>query len=384
VRPVPDSTWQTNGRVRAIDYDRGVVYIGGSFTTVRPPGTTSRAVVRNHVAAFDAKTGKLLRWNPNANGAVRSLAVSRWTVFLGGNFTTVRGRRRAHVAAVNKAGTLRRWNPSANGPVEEIVRDRSGNVYLAGAFTTVAGRRRLRVARVGPNGAVQAWKASVTAASGPCPNCAPIVFSLGLSARRSTLYIGGRFGRVNGKPRRSAAAVSTTNGSTRAWNPVIGNPNKPASGRVLDMTFSRSRAYLCGDFFWADGVVSANLVSVDLVAGNRIASFDANTDGGSPACQLKDGRVYVGGHFTQVGPTDGWEFRSGQKATLTGEGTKTRVHIVAFDAQTGAIAAWNPGANSTLGVHALASGTGRLGVGGDFTRIGRTDQQGFAQFSSSR
>jgi hypothetical protein len=387
VRSSPDSTWQTNGRVRAIDYSRGVVYVGGSFTRVRPPSGTSGEVVRNHVAAFDAATGRLLRWNPNANGAVRALAVTRSTVYLGGNFTTVRGRPRARVAAVNKAGgRLLRWNPNANGAVEEIVRDRAGNLYLGGTFTTVGGRRRLRVARVGAGGAVHSWKAPVTEANGPCPpDCPPMVFALGL--RRSTLYIGGRFGFVNGAARNSAAAVSTVNGSTRAWNPSIVSPNprKPAQiGRVLDMAIGSSRAYLCGDFWRADGAVSANLAAVDLVTGDRDRAFNANTDGGSPACQLKDGLVYVGGHFGQVGPPSGWESASGQKATLTGSGTAKRVHIAAFDARTGAIAAWNPGANSTLGVHSLASGTGRLGVGGDFTKIGGRAQQGFAQFSRAR
>jgi hypothetical protein len=387
VRSVPDSTWQTDGRVRAIAYANGVVYVGGSFTHVRPPGGTTNNVVRNHLAAFDAATGNLLGWNPNTNGAVHALAVSGSTVYLGGSFTTVGGQARARVAAVNKAGALTTWRPGANGTVYTIVPDSAGNVYLGGTFTTVGGQGRLRLARVGANGAVQSWKASVTQVSGSCPpHCSPIVFALGLSGDGSTLYIGGRFEVVNGVSRRSAAAVTTSTGAILAWDPkiVTPNPQKAAQvGRVLDMAIGPTRAYLCGDFWSADGVVSANLVGVDLVSGRRQAAFDANTDGGSPACELKDGLVYVGGHFGQVGSTKGWVFVPGQKATLTGSGTTRRVHIAAFDASTGATAAWNPGANSTLGVHSLASDALRLGVGGDFTRIGGKAQQGFAQFSNA-
>jgi hypothetical protein len=387
VRSVPDSTWQTDGRVRAIDYSQGVVYIGGSFTHVRPPGGTSGNVVRNHVAAFDVATGSLLPWNPNTNGVVRALAVAGSRVYLGGGFTTVRGQARARVAAVDKAGALVSWNPGANGSVNTIVPDSAGNVYLGGTFSTVGGRSRLRLARVGPNGAVHSWKASVTEAGGSCPPfCPPIVFALELSANGSTLYIGGRFGFVNGVGRHSAAAVRTSDGSTLPWNPTIvtPHPKKAAQvGRVLDMAIGPSRAYLCGDFWTADGVRSPNLAGVDLVTGDREAQFNASTDGGSPACELKEGLVYVGGHFGRVGPTNGWVFVSGQKATLTGSGTAQRVHIAAFDAQTGAVAAWNPGANSTLGVHSLDSGGIRLGVGGDFTRIGGVAQQGFAQFSNT-
>jgi hypothetical protein len=387
VRSTPDVTWQTDGRVSAIAYSSGVVYIGGSFTHVRPPGGTSGDVVRNRVAAFDVATGALLPWNPNANGAVRAIAVSGSRVYLGGSFSAVHGQARANVAAVDTAGALLPWNPGANGGVHALARDSGGNVYLGGSFTTVGGKKRLRVARVGPEGAVQSWTASVTEASGSCPPyCPPIVFSLALSGDGSKLYIGGRFGFVNGVARHSAAAVKTSDGSTLAWNPniVTPHPEKPAQiGRILDMAIGSSRAYLCGDFWSADGVVSANLVAVDLVSGDRESTFDANTDGGSPACELKDGLVYVGGHFGQVGSTHGWVFVPGQKATLTGSGTAKRVHIVAFDAQTGAIAAWNPGANSTLGVHALDSGAADLGVGGDFTKIGGVAQQGFAQFSDT-
>jgi hypothetical protein len=388
LRSVPDSTWQTDGRVRAIDYANGVVYIAGSFTHVRPPGGAGGDVVRNHAAAFDAATGKLLEWNPNANGTVSSLAVSGSTVYLGGSFNTVRGEARAHVAAVGiPRGRASTWNPGANGIVHTIVPDSAGNVYLGGTFTSVGGQSRLHVARVGPNGGVPSWKANVTEASGSCPPlCPPIVYALALSRDGSTLYIGGRFGFVNGVARHSAGAVSTATGATLAWNPniVSPHPKKAAQvGRVLDMAIGSARAYLCGDFWSADGVVSANLAGVDLVTGKRDAAFKANTDGGSPACQLKDGLLYVGGHFQRVGPPSGWVFVSGQKATLTGSGTAKRNHIAAFDPGTGAIAAWNPGANSTLGVHALASGGRRLGVGGDFTNIGGVAQQGFAQFTNT-
>jgi hypothetical protein len=99
------------------------------------------------------------------------------------------------------------------------------------------------------------------------------------------------------------------------------------------------------------------------------------------ACELKSGLLYVGGHFGRVGPTNGWVHVPGQKATLTGSGTAKRLHIVAFDAVTGAIQPWNQGANSKLGVHALARGGRHLGVGGDFSVIGGVAQQGFAQFS---
>src|SRR6266542_3005437 len=72
------STWQTNGIVYAVAYARGNVYIGGAFTSVRPPGAApgTGEVARNHLAAFNATTGALLSFNHNANATVYSLEPS--------------------------------------------------------------------------------------------------------------------------------------------------------------------------------------------------------------------------------------------------------------------------------------------------------------------
>jgi trimeric autotransporter adhesin len=72
VSPTPSpgaGACETNGRVNAVAYLGGTIYLGGSFTEVE--GTT-----RNRLAACDAATGNLLGWNPSANGVVRALKVS--------------------------------------------------------------------------------------------------------------------------------------------------------------------------------------------------------------------------------------------------------------------------------------------------------------------
>src|SRR5215213_4804012 len=58
--PLP--TWQTNGIVWTMEHVGGVVYVGGNFTSVRPPGSAKgqNEVPRNNMAAFDAATGALL------------------------------------------------------------------------------------------------------------------------------------------------------------------------------------------------------------------------------------------------------------------------------------------------------------------------------------
>ena len=46
----PNLSWQTEGAVRAIAFAHGVIYIGGQFSAVRPPGTavgSGRSVARS-------------------------------------------------------------------------------------------------------------------------------------------------------------------------------------------------------------------------------------------------------------------------------------------------------------------------------------------------
>ena len=90
-----DGTCETNGRVNAVAYLGGTIYLGGSFTSVD-------GSARNRLAACDAATGNLLPWNPSANGVVRALKVSPagTRVYVGGDFTQSAGDPR-QVAALN-------------------------------------------------------------------------------------------------------------------------------------------------------------------------------------------------------------------------------------------------------------------------------------------
>jgi hypothetical protein len=63
------------------------------------------------------------------------------------------------------------------------------------------------------------------------------------------------------------------------------------------------RAYPCGDYWSLDGLERhPNLAAVDLNDGHLLTSFDATTDGGTPACQLIGGFLYLGEHYQHVGP----------------------------------------------------------------------------------
>ena len=67
--------------------DGSRVYVGGDFTTVD-------GVARGHVAAFSTATGALLPWAPNIGGQVRALAVTPDLVYVGGNYPSANGQAR--------------------------------------------------------------------------------------------------------------------------------------------------------------------------------------------------------------------------------------------------------------------------------------------------
>ncbi len=103
--------------------------------------------------------------------------------------------------------------------------------------------------------------------------------------------------------------------------------------------------------------------------------WQGGTNGNVQAIGVAGGFVYLGGHFqTYCGP------QHGQHTCTT---PISRDKLLAVNETTGALQAWNPSANSVLGVFAL-QGVGSnsdMLVGGDFTSTGQKKQQGYAQYT---
>lgn len=355
VRTAAASSWQTDGRVRAIVVSGGRIYLGGSFTHVRAPGASGGGAFRNHLAAIDARTGGLLPWNPGANGQVRALRIKPGggTIYAGGRFTRVGGRPRAHIAAIATHGSaVRRWHPRTNGSVSAILA-RPRRVYLGGAFTAVDGRRRTRVAAVSaaPGARTLPWHPAVGGGD---------VRALALSPASRRLFIGGWFTHVNGRPHPHLAAIDTTTGRTR---PYTARPDWP----VAALRRGGTSLYAAG---------AGN--------GGEIAAFSARTgskrwlaitDGDVVALTLRQGVLYAGGHF------DNYCRRgAGTGHPLHCTTPVPRRHLLALNAGSARLTGWSPAANSVHGVFALASSRSQVDAGGDFTTINNVPHQGIARF----
>jgi trimeric autotransporter adhesin len=339
----PNDTASANGRVAAIVQVGGTVYLGGSFTSITRKDGTS--VSRNRLAAIDTATGDPTSWNPNANGAVRALAASAdgTRIFVGGDFTAVGGKGRHKIAVIDAtSGAVTAFNPGASSAVRALAVSGS-RLYAGGTFNTIGGKSKTGVAKLDAiTGAVDAaFSANVDAG----------VRALAISSDGTRLYIAGSFSKINGSSRPNLARVSASNGTVSSW--------KPAPGYIvlgIALSGDDSRVYLAGDS--TGGHVSAFSTSTT----TRL--WDRRLDGDANAVAVTGQTVYAGGHFHQAAGA-------------------TRERLAAFDAATGALDAWNPGANSVNGIYAVAATATQLYVGGEFTVIGGVSQPRFAQFSGT-
>jgi hypothetical protein len=119
-------------------------------------------------------------------------------------------------------------------------------------------------------------------------------------------------------------------------------------------------------------VVAAVLLAAGMVLAGRGAGASvpaaprraAGFDGRVRAAVAAGGIIYVGGAFTHATDVDGR--------------VMARNRLAAVDAATGALLAWNPGADKT--VYAIAVSGSTVYLGGDFTRVGGAANRHLALF----
>ena len=146
-----------------------------------------------------------------------------------------------------------------NGEVRAVVAA-GGKVYLGGAFTAV----RPPGAASGTNETRRTYLAALDASTGGLVTSFShslngIVRALATSPDGSTLYVGGDFTTVDGKPRSRLAAFTVATGALTTWAPV-------ADGHVNALATSTTRVYVGGAFSHLAGVSTTWLGAVSTSA----------------------------------------------------------------------------------------------------------------------
>jgi hypothetical protein len=357
VQPTITPSWQTNGRVLAITIVGSTAYIGGQFTSVRPPGDPlgTGEVTRNHVAAIDLDTDTLLPWNPNASGTVETIAVNSTTdtVYLGGSFTKVGGKGHARLAAVDDGmgAPVATFKATANKAVMAL-QVSGATLFAGGNFTTMDGAASSYVSALTlDTGAVVAgWSGAADA---------PVLAET-MTPDGSKLVVGGSFANLDGVASNHIGALTPATGALATWG-------SHTPYKVIALTSDANGVYAGGDSF------GGNFAHFNPTTGK--IDWYGGTDGNVQAVGTLNGDLYAGGHFANYcGPIHGQDH-------CTTNTPRTKM-LAVNEAASGAIEDWKPFVNSVLGVFAIAGGDNFLVMGGDFTQVGSTAQQGLAMFHS--
>src|SRR5205814_985595 len=284
--------------------------------------------------------------NPNANGAVRSIAVQAdGKILIGGDFTTLSPNGGAavttgHLARVNSNGTVDTgFNPNANDRVSAIVVQADGKILVGGRFNqslgtpTIGGATRNRIARL---------DATTGAADTFNPNANSLVVALAVQDDGKIL-VGGNFSTL--APSGGAAVTRNNIARLEIDGRLDRTLNLLGSGLVRPVAIQPDGKILIGGNF---GISRLN------PDGTLDTGFNpnANDDVYSIAVQA-DGKILVGGAFR------GSNSIGGQR----------RYFIARLDATTGLADTFNPAASSNVR-SIVVQVDGKILVGGDFSGIG--------------
>src|SRR5207244_1329337 len=136
-----DATWDPNANdaVRALALSGTDLYAGGDFSG----GWEERRVGRDYIAKL-ATTGSGAAdatWDPNANDAVHALALSGTDLYAGGCFngaSSIGGQARNYIAKLATTGSGAAdatWDPNANRPVNALALSGT-DLYAGGDFSS--------------------------------------------------------------------------------------------------------------------------------------------------------------------------------------------------------------------------------------------------------
>ncbi|GAA1561395.1 hypothetical protein GCM10009789_13310 [Kribbella sancticallisti] len=371
VSAIKQLSWQTNSSVNALAVSGNTVFAGGLFTRIRQPGKPAGQgeAARTYIAAFNRTTGAPTAFAPKLNGAVWSIATSpdgNWVV-IGGDFTTVNGLPRKHIAmfSVVTGKLVAAWDPAVNYRVKAL--GIFGNsVFLGGSFGTVDGKVRNRLAAVRLiQGDLLPWN----------PNADDDVYAIDLSDNGTRVFVGGPFTKVNGKDHYSLAMLNNTTGAAFSFPAAaaIPKPTLKCTTRVKDIDTLGDKVFVAngGDGGGCyDGVLAADVPTGKLLWKN-------NCLGATEAIKAIGNWVYKGSHAHNC--SDSGAF---------GDGTGTH-YLLVESGINGKLGPWYPNTDANqasttkVGPLAMASGGNDLWVGGDFLHVNGKIQQGLTRFTNA-
>ncbi|MEU7825339.1 hypothetical protein [Catellatospora sp. NPDC049133] len=352
----------------------GRVYVGGSFTQIRPSNSAT-VTTQRRLFAFNATTGAIdTTFKPVVDGTVRALvaAPDGQSLYIGGDFTNVNGVRSRgveRISATTGASVSGFTVPEINGGVDEL--ELTGNrLLLGGRFQTVGGasRRGLAALNAGTGAADASVNMSLDGArvTGSGATSAVKVTAMDVTPDGSKLVIMGNFSSVAGQARHQIAVVNLTTSpatlspwTTTRYQQMCAN-SFPTYMRGVDIsadgtwfvavtTGARRTGSLCDTAARWDlvsQVANKQPVWVNYTGGDTLLSV-----------AVAGAAVYVGGHQRWLDNPDGRD--------SAGPGAVPAEGIGAINPVTGKAFAWNPGKDRGVGTEDIYPTTAGLWIASD-------------------
>ena len=365
----------TNGAAYKSAEANGMLYVGGSFTSVTAAaGTTPTGTfTRNHILAFNAATGSIsTSFAPNVNGDVWAIVPSGTSLYIGGSFSSVNGVARRGLAKID--ATTGAVDTSFNAALT------SGNVTEAALVSgrlIISGTFPKKILAVNPASGANTGYINVAVTGSVASNAGPVeVYRFAVNPAGTKLVGVGNFTTVGGATHYRAFMLDlgSTAASVSAWRYTPLQQMCAASSLpdyMRDVDFSPDGSYFV---FVSTGFVplsgQVGIALCDAASRFETANLSPtrptwiNYTGGDTlhSVAVTDQAVYVQGHQRWLNNPQGRD--------NAGPGAVSRPGIGAIDPTTGLALAWNPTKDRGVGGKDLLVTARGLWVASDTAHIG--------------
>ncbi|MDO1451228.1 PQQ-binding-like beta-propeller repeat protein [Rhodocytophaga aerolata] len=225
------------GTIYTLVLSENTLFVGGYFNIF---GGQSR----RGLAAVNTITGQLTSWNPTASNThaevntIVAITCTGNTVYVGGSFNRMGIYTRNHLAAIDAVtGQISSWNPDVGGATTDwgvhTLAYSNNIVYVGGGFSTIGGKSRNALAAIdATTGQPTSWNPILER-----EQYSPEVYDLSFS--KNMIYVGGNFSTINGQKRSSLASIDVISGQPAYWNPDL-------RGYVFSMVIGGNNLYVGG------------------------------------------------------------------------------------------------------------------------------------------
>ncbi|HEV7657224.1 MAG TPA: hypothetical protein VGP36_21190 [Mycobacteriales bacterium] len=364
----------TNGAVYKTAEINGMLYAGGSFTSVAaaagtsPQGTFGRA----HIVAFNAATGSVsTAFAPNVNGAVWAIVAGGSSLYVGGSFSSVNGVARRGIVKLDPVtGAVdSAFNAKLSGNVSEAAVV-NGRLIVSGTFAK-------KIAALNLTTGADTGYITVPITGSVAPNAGAVeVYRFAVNPAGTRLVGIGNFTAVGGQTHYRALMLTlgATSATVNAWRykpleVACSAPKLPDQTRDVD--FSPDGSYFVivatgGTPSRGQGAVgicdAAARFETDVVAPAKPTWINYTGGDTLHSVAVSDKAVYVQGHQRWLDNPQGHD--------NPGPGAVARQGIGAIDPVSGKALPWNPGKDRGVGGRDLLITPRGLWVSSDTAHIG--------------